>query len=156
MYRSLWSELAAPSPPSRSISFVLVIRQCVPRMCNYCPFSPKFPPLLRSFPNFSRLKSRPQSDIENHESPINLSLEAATTVFISPSIAPNAIPKRCSSPSPPFSELQVHPRHLRRSSFSTSPIHVAELPRLKEGFWDLKILEPSVNIIGEKGTGEEK
>lgn len=138
MYRSLWSELAAPSPPSCSISFVLVIRQYVSRACNYYSLSP-------------------QIDIENHKSPINLSLEATTIVFISPSavIAPNAIPKRWSSPIAPFSELQVHPRHLRRSSFSTSPIHVADLPRLKEGFWDLKILEPSVDIMGEKGMDEE-
>lgn len=156
MYRLLRSELAAPSTPSCSISFVLVMGKCVSRACNYYPFSPKLPPLSRSFPNFSHLESRLQSDIENHESPINLSLEATTIVFISPStvIAPNEIPKRCSSPSAPFSELQVHPRHLRRSSFSASPIHVAELPRLKEGFWDLKTLEPSVNIMGEKGMDE--
>jgi hypothetical protein len=158
IYRSLRSELAAPSPPSCSISFVLVIRQYVSRACNYYPLSPQFPPSSRSFPNYSRLESRPQSDIENHESPINLSLEATTIVFILPSVAitPNVIPKRWSSPSAPFSELQVHPRHLRRSSFSTSPTHVADLPRLKEGFWDLKILEPSVDIMGEKGMNEEK
>jgi hypothetical protein len=158
IYRSLWSELMAPSTPSCGISFVLVTRQSAPRVRTSYPFSPRFLSLSRLFPGLSRPESRPQSDVETRASPTSSSLNAAAVVFIPPSavIAPIAIPKRCSSPSAPLSKLQVHPRHLRRSSFSTSPIHVAELARLKEAFWDMEILELSVDIMGENGIDEKK
>jgi hypothetical protein len=148
LYRSLWPKLAAPYQLSWSISVLLVIRQCASRACNsYLP-SPKLLSMSRSFPSFSPLESRPQSDIEIHASPpVNLSPDAIPRAFTSPNavVAPIVIPKRCPSRNAPFPELLIHPHHFRRSSLSITTICIAEIARLRETSGTWKSTKPLVN-----------
>jgi hypothetical protein len=146
------------SPLACSILFVLVNPKCASRVCiSYMP-ALNLSSMSASFPNFPPLQPRPQNNIENHTSPVKLSLDDATIVFISPSavIAPITTQKRNSGPEAPFSKSQVQPHHLRRSSFSASPIRVAELASIREAFWDLEMLEPLVDRMEGKEYRREK
>lgn len=115
---------------------------------------PKLAAPSRLSPGF---ETGPQSDIENDTSPlINLSIGATLTAFISPNtvVTTIVIPKNHPDPSASLPELLIRPHHFRRSSFSASPICIAEIARLREGLWNLQIQTPSVDI-GEDNVDDK-
>lgn len=134
--RSLQPNLPASSPPPWSTSMVLIVRQSTSTVCNsYIP-SPAMPPLSHPFPSLSSLEARPQSSIgDNTSLLISLSPRVMLIAFLSTNAVVDSIvvPKYCRAPNTSFPEILIRPHHFRRSSFSTSPICVAEIARLRKG-----------------------
>jgi hypothetical protein len=154
LYRSTWLKVTAPSLRPWVSPIVSAIRQFVPSAL-YLPWI-TVPLCSCPFPNFSPFEAQHQSEIESAISPlINRSLQATPAVFVSPDavVATILTPRLSPSPNTSFLELPVHPHHFRRSSFSTVPIRVAEIARLRKVFWDMQIAKLYIYI--EEDTVED-